>query len=151
MLSNEGKESALLFKEILLSTPGYNKLAHDDLLAKYSAIEIERSIGSNFSPMVAVFENQIVGLCFSEVDSYTIWVDWIGVNPKFRKIGVASLLLQELEMMAKQSNHFSIWCDTLQENLRAINFFKQHGYANIGKVNSHWYGLNFLFWSKLLK
>lgn len=66
------------------------------------------------------------------------------VHPNYQKLGIASLLLQEIEKRAIQQQRISI---TLTCKKELISFYEKNGYKNQGVANSQhggvvWYNMN---------
>ena len=66
------------------------------------------------------------------------WVNWLGVEKKFRKRGVGAILLQEAEGFFKSKLCHFIQCCT--ENSELVNFYKKKGWKLVGLQKESWCG-----------
>jgi len=69
------------------------------------------------------------------------WVIIIaGVDPRFTGQGVGSLLLADLEKLAKEKNVTKLFTFTNKEDEQVINFYRKNGYEDAGWVKDYQYG-----------
>jgi len=100
---NEILEFSKLAKEIILTIPYYSKLAKAHEIKKYSPSEIRRKLNKR-KDLFLVLEDKgtTVGFCAGYFDAGTYWVDWLGVDKKFRRRGLGEKLLKSLEKRLKE-------------------------------------------------
>src|SRR5947209_17374564 len=90
-----------LFEQILRALPYYNDRARAAELAKYSAAGLQKLVEHDpGSVLVAKVGSDLVGYCISSHDDSLVWMAWIAVRPDFRRMKIASNLIQELEHRA---------------------------------------------------
>ena len=80
--------------------------------------------------VVLFFENEIPVGCgaFKSIDNQTIEIKRMYVEPTFRKTGIASTILNELEHWAKEENFSIAILETGKKLENAISLYKKVGY-----------------------
>lgn len=140
-----------LFATVVAPLPYYNAFAIRSELAKYTPPSIRRAIACDASSaLVAKNGSTLVGFCFSHYDDGLIWLDWFGVHPQFRRLGIASELLRSLEKSTRRRDIHKIWCDCRTTNTASKAILTLHQYQEICSVQNHWYGQDFILWEKYL-
>ena len=83
----------------------------------------------------AVVNNVMVGFAAGEVhqDNQMGWITTIGVSPAYHQQGIASALLEAVELQLHMDR---IRLSVRKSNLPAIQMYKKHGYMQAG----HWLG-----------
>lgn len=66
------------------------------------------------------------------------WINWLGVERRFRKRGIGVTLLQEAEDFLKSRLCHFIQC--CAENLELVNFYQKRGWKLIGLQKKSWCG-----------
>jgi putative acetyltransferase len=87
--------------------------------------ELYKHLPEYYKVIVVETKNIIVG--FGAVNLNKNSIDSIYVLPNFSKKGVGSLILENLEKIAKANNATKI---TLSSTLNAVDFYHAHGYGN---------------------
>lgn len=89
-----------------------------------------------------------IGIILAAVNSDGVGiVNWLYVLPKYRKKGIAHMLLSEVEKKLLQRG-----CHKLVVSTEiAYKFYRKIGYAQEGKLKNHWWGKDFYIFSKFLK
>jgi phosphinothricin acetyltransferase len=92
-------------------------------------------------PFIILSENnKILGYAylstFNNKTSYDITADLaIYLNPKIKSKGYGSILLLEIEKLAKKQNIKTIISIITEENSASIQFHQKHGFIEVGKLN----------------
>ncbi|WP_256009628.1 GNAT family N-acetyltransferase [Desertivirga xinjiangensis] len=71
------------------------------------------------------------GGCFKEIDSDTVEFKRMFVNPYFRGLGVASGILDELILWAKELNYSKVVLETGERQADSISLFEKHQFSVI--------------------
>lgn len=75
----------------------------------------------------------------------------MAVNPNYRRMGIASKLIENAEKMAKKRGSRFIVADTFSKNNNMNNLFAKSGYISIGKIKYNGYpGSYFCYEKKIL-
>ena len=69
--------------------------------------------------------------CFKKIDEQTVEIKRMFVKPAERNIGVASGVLGELEVWAKEDGFSSVILETAIKQYEAIAFYEKQGYETI--------------------
>lgn len=99
-------------------------------------------------PFIVLEENnQIIGYAylstFNSRSSYDITADLaIYLKPKIKSNGYGTLLLKEIENLAKKKNIKNIISIITEENENSINFHKKHGFKEVGALSKVGYKFN---------
>jgi len=89
--------------------------------------------------MVAKEGGKIIGFLKGFVDyGGAAWINWLGVEKEFRKKGIGTSLLEEMEKFFKSRLcHFIQWCT---ERTSLVNFCKKREWHLIGLQKESWCG-----------
>jgi ribosomal protein S18 acetylase RimI-like enzyme len=140
-----------LFAQVVQGLPYYNQVAQTAELTKYSTAKLRKLVTDDpGSVLVANVAGKSVGFCFSSQDDSLIWMAWIGVHPAYRRIKVASSLIQSLELRAEQLGSHKIWCDCRTTNVASRKMLTNNGFRQICTISNHWFGQNFILWEKMV-
>jgi ribosomal protein S18 acetylase RimI-like enzyme len=143
---------ASLFQEVLAGIPYYNRLAKQNESKKWSLRTLRTKLRDDaYSILVAHDEHGILGFAFTRFDDYLIWIEWFGVDPKSRRDGVGSALIQELVRTASMRNAHKVWCDTRSNNVPAKSTFRKNGFRELVELKDHWYGEDYILWERSLR
>ena len=149
MESGEARILSELIRDVVGCLPYYNDQAKKTELAKYSAELLQRSVGNDpDSVLVAKVGSELAGFCLSEDDDGLVWLAWFGVHPAFRRRGIGSALLTQLEETARCGRSHKVWCDCRTDNTASKALLRRHGYIQLCTVRNHWYGQDFILWEK---
>ena len=100
------------------------------------------------SVLVAKVADRLAGFCFSNSDDQTVWLAWLGVHPRWRRMGVGTSLLEQLNLRARKLGSHKIWCDSRTDNQASAALLRRHGYQKIFTLKRHWYRQDFFIWEK---
>lgn len=56
----------------------------------------------NEGNLLVLEDSHLIGICHASFANNQVWIEGIRINPNFRRRGAASLLVQEIEFLAKQ-------------------------------------------------
>ena len=103
----------------------------------YSILKSEL-FNENSKVIVAKLDNTIVGFAsiWKAVDDAHITN--IVTHKKYRKLGIASKLLEELIKMAKSYNVQSLTLEVNEENIPAQNLYKKYQFKILGKRKNYY-------------
>ena len=57
------------------------------------------------------------------------WLEWLGVEPRFKRSGIATRLLNQLTNLFIERNARIMLVDTDAKNHGALTFFRKHGFG----------------------
>ena len=110
-----------LFDEYLVEIDGEEK----DFFAQFNQIYLEN--------VVVCYENGIAVGCgaFKKLEKNQVEIKRMFVHPNYRNIGIANLVLSELEIWAKQLGNTSCILETSFKLQSAIALYKKYGFKII--------------------
>lgn len=88
-----------------------------------------------FTKVIIYFDEMIKGVLVFDYIYDRIEIEYIVVDPKYRKIGVATKLLKYIEENYKAKN---ITLEVKKNNIPAINFYNKNGFS-IVSVRKNYY------------
>lgn len=137
---------------VIKAIPYYNDTARHDESQKFTASTLTQKIKDDPYAVIIVYAGErMAGFCLSRFDDYTVWLEWFGVIPGLRGMGIANLLLNKLTETAAPRHCHKIWCDCRTSNKAAIHILTAHGYRQLVTIPNHWYGQDFILWEKLME
>ena len=88
---------------------------------------------SNLDTVVIAYRDDVPAGCgcFKKIDEKTVEIKRMFVKPGERKHGVASGILNELEVWAKEDGFSDVILETAHKQHEAIAFYKKQGYTII--------------------
>ena len=88
---------------------------------------------SDLETVVIAYVNDVPSgcACFKEIDEDTVEIKRMFVKPAERNMGLASGILNELEVWAKEDGFSIIVLETPNKQYEAIDFYKKRGYKII--------------------
>ena len=69
--------------------------------------------------------------CFKEIDDKTVEIKRVFVKPSERKMGIASAIMDELEVWAKEAGYSEVITETANKLDESISFLKNRSYQVI--------------------
>jgi GNAT superfamily N-acetyltransferase len=87
------------------------------------------------------FENQIVGVTglYRQPDTpkNILWLGWTGLRPDYRRRGIGSAVLAEIEKDVAKQNCSELWVYTGKDDFTASAFYSSLGFGCIGAAHAH--------------
>ena len=140
-----------LIRRVISNTPYYSKWAKKEESTGYPPEWIKKNLkNSKKLFLCAKDNNKVVGFLFGYVSTGMLHLFWAGVDPEYRKQGVAEKLMKKAETWAKNKVH-KIWFDTRTNNKESIPLAKKLKYRKAATFKKHYYGQDFYIWEKLVK
>ncbi|MDE1824825.1 MAG: GNAT family N-acetyltransferase [Candidatus Micrarchaeota archaeon] len=141
--------AAAKFFRKTLKIPSYHSGEIKDDIKSYSARNLSKSVKNrNLIFLAAKNDGEIIGLIFSSTYKGTGWIDWVVVEPGYRRRGIAKRLIKEAERIMR-NNTTRIWADTATGNYGAVKMLDGLGYRKIA-VLGHYYNNDKIIWEKIL-
>lgn len=138
-----------LFEEELATIDYYNELALSTELEHYSEENLLQKVNEDDkSVIIALENNEVMGICFNRFDDYTIWLEWIITSKNHLRKGLGKLLIDKLVESAKERGCHKIWCDCRTTNDISKAFLKRNGFELITEIKNHWYNQDFVLLQK---
>lgn len=108
----------------------------NDLMTRYNQAEYKFDANIQLNALntaiVAQITNITVGCgCFKEIDSTTIEIKRMYVNPYFRGFGVASLMIDALTKWGKELFYDNAVLETGTKQPESIKLYEKHGFVKI--------------------
>tara|TARA_R110000868_G_scaffold164646_1_gene397374 strand:+ start:63 stop:548 length:486 start_codon:yes stop_codon:yes gene_type:complete len=100
--------------------------------------------------IVAIDNGEVVGFLFGVVDANVMWVLWIGMKEKHRRLDHMRTLWEMMEDWCRTKGISKVWCDTNQLNTPSIQFVQKLGYTKLADLTNYWYGHDYFLWEKTL-
>ncbi|MBI4137859.1 MAG: GNAT family N-acetyltransferase [Candidatus Sungbacteria bacterium] len=144
-------EYSRLARRIIQGTPYYSEAAKKNEMSSFALPLLEERLKKKENVLlVAKEKTAMAGFCCGYIDGKVFWLDWIGVDGKFRGRGAAAQLIEFLEAFLRKRNVHKVWCDTRINNKESIALIKKFGYRKIAFLKNHWSGLDYFLWEKFL-
>lgn len=96
--------------------------------------ELLEYIETGFPMYAAVEGGKFVGYLVCRVDEPTLWIESIYVLDNYRRHGVASLLLEKAESLAKSYGEDTVFNYVHPNNIGMIAFLNKHGYTVLNLI-----------------
>lgn len=100
--------------------------------------------------LVAKEINKIVGTLNGYYEAGMFWIDWLVIDPSYRRNGIAKSLMNYLEKKLKKEKIHKMWCDCRINNKESISLLNKLKFKKIAKLKNHWYKQDFYLWQKYL-
>ena len=102
---------------------------YPDTQAEYDTFNV---IESNDTVVIVHKDKRAVGCgCFKKFDSETVEIKRMFVHPEYRGLGIAHLILEELEKWAAELGYRYLVLETLPKQTSAIRLYQKRGYQRI--------------------
>ena len=105
------------------------------LLSKFNYHIKKESFDNIFFKSLVYYNNGIKGIIVYDLLYYRIEIEYIIVDVEYRKRGIGTLLLNEIE----QKGIKNITLEVRESNKEAIEFYKKNGYR-IEAIRKNYYG-----------
>lgn len=99
--------------------------------------EIVNSPNSEYFGLFDNDDNIIAYLGFWKLPDY-LDITNVSVDPDYKRQGIATILLNELERRALDYETPSIFLEVNVNNLAAINLYKKHGYKELKRIKNYY-------------
>ena len=132
----------------------YNLVSRKAYSSRVTQAYIRRVRGGMGFALMAFDGKKLVGCmwaCFDSYDKSIAEFEWTLVDRSHRGMGIARRMHIRAETLAKEMGARKVWGDSRASNYQAINLEKNLGIRTIGKLKSHWFGEDYIFWEHMLK
>jgi [ribosomal protein S18]-alanine N-acetyltransferase len=96
----------------------------------------------NTISLIAKLENEIAGFILAqiEIENDTLFGHIITINvvPAFRKKGIGSKMMQEMEAILKQKGISECHLEVREDNSPALKLYQNSGYQKIGRLEKYY-------------
>ena len=113
--------------------------------------EITKRMHLDGHVLVAELNNEIVGTVSGFEKHGSMHVCSLAVHPAHQNCGVAHQLMERLEMIGHRQGCYKLFLHTAWAMKEAIQLYENLGYMKEGDLREHFYGEDFLVFSKLIK
>lgn len=107
----------------------------NEFLKNFNTSIEEIGVFSNY--LIYKEKDSVVGFLNYDLIYDRIEIDYIYVNPEYRKQGIASKLFNF--MVENSKNIKNITLEVRKSNINAINFYKKHGFEEVA-IRENYYG-----------
>lgn len=107
----------------------------NEFLKNFNTSIEEIGVFSNY--LIYKEKDSVVGFLNYDLIYDRIEIDYIYVNPEYRKQGIASKLFDY--MVENSKNIKNITLEVRKSNINAINFYKKHGFEEVA-IRENYYG-----------
>lgn len=139
----DSKKLSILYKQVYIKTYGVEGVSDEFanfITSQFSISRIESTIASSpNSIIVAEYKNNLVGILEIEFDKecpidkiVSAELNKLYILEWFSRKGIGEKLLLEAEKIIRDKQSTKFWLWVLDSNTRAINFYKKHGFEQIG-------------------
>jgi ribosomal protein S18 acetylase RimI-like enzyme len=128
---------------------GYSTLAIN--AAIIDANEIRKRILSGGHVLAAELDNEIIGTVTGFKEHQSMHIYSLAVSPKYQRCGVARQLMTYLERIASKEGCNKLFLHTAWVMMEAIKLYESLGYVREGYLRRHFYGEDFIIFSKLIE
>lgn len=112
---------------------------------------ITKRLRSGWHVLVAELNNEIIGTVSGFEEHGSMRVCSLAVHPAHQKCGVAHRLMKRLEVIGRRQGCPKLFLHTAWAMEEAIQLYESLGYVKEGYLRKHFYGEDFLVFSKLIK
>lgn len=106
------------------------------LLSTFAYKIDKKSFGNDFLKVLVYEEDTIKGILVYQYLYDRIEIDYIIVDPEYRKCGIATSLLNFMENLYKGIKNITL--EVRESNKEAINFYKKNGFKKITKRKNYY-------------
>jgi GNAT superfamily N-acetyltransferase len=141
-------------KKEILKASHYNAAARQTYSSQVSSAYMRGILkGAGFA-VLAFKRSEPVGCLWTSFDSADrsiMTFEWILVNRRYKKQGIAKLMHNFAERLAVSQGVRKIWGDSRASNYQAIALGAKLDVRRIGKLKKHWFGQDYILWEKQLR
>ncbi len=137
--------------QAISDVPKYSQKARESEQRHYSVQKIKQRLKnkSDFF-LVAKKDNKVIGVVCGFLYAGVAWIEWIGIERRTRRLGLAKKLLRALEKELRNKKIHKIWANIDVKNIASRQLFIKSGYRLVGRVKKHWYRLDSILVDKLI-
>lgn len=127
------------------------------LLKKYKQRYSKKYLQSKLSAentiaLGAYNKNELIGFIFGDYTIYhTFFLNWVGVQPAYRKSATFTALMRNLEKIVRLKKIYKIYGYTYIGNKKAVNIYQKMGYKVEGILKVHFDGADFYLLAKVFR
>lgn len=123
------------FKQLVKDLDAYLKVTDGDEHSFYNQFN---NIDVLRHTVVAYKESTPIGCgAFKPFDDATVEIKRMYTNPEYRNTGIATRILSELEIWAKELNYNATILETGKRQIEAVNFYKKNHYKLISNYGQY--------------
>jgi GNAT superfamily N-acetyltransferase len=151
---NHIPETYNLVRETIFSLPTYGREGAEDQIKIYTVPNLLEHIKNpDRLSIIAIEDGYVVGFLFGVIERLStdniFYLEWNGVTPSYRKMGVMQTMWNAMEMWVGGKKLNGILVDTLTNNSNMINFLQKNKMVIWAEMKNKWYGHDFFLWGKL--
>lgn len=140
-----------VFRRVVEPLEIYCESARIGEIEKFCAEELRRRLHHDECALTLAFvDSEPAGFSITDDQHGPIWIEWYGVVPDKRQLGIGRQLVQRLLNEAPNRKATKLWCDTRVNNHPSIALFKSLGFTKLCDLPNHWYGQDFYLWQRPL-
>ncbi len=110
---------AALWREVFPGAPAWN----------YPETDIQRKLAVQRELfLVAVLDGELVGTAMAGYDGHRGWVYYVAVDPRHRRQGIGSMLMQEVEARLARLGCPKLNLQVRADNHQVVAFYQKLGY-----------------------
>lgn len=99
----------------------------------------------------AYVKDELGGYLFGWNEYGVFWIDWLETFEDYRRLGLATMLLERCEDECRRRNVHKIFFDVAADNEEAQKFFRAHGYVREATLRRHWLGKTYYLFRKFIR
>jgi ribosomal protein S18 acetylase RimI-like enzyme len=136
-----------VFRAVVAPLEIYSQAARDGEIKEFSELGLRSRISGDPKAVALAFAGkEPVGFSITDDQRGPIWIEWYGVAPGARGMGIGRRLIESLIAEAPVRGATKLWCDTTVNNLPSMALFEHMGFKKLCELRNHWYGLDFFLW-----
>lgn len=149
LTSRRVKEFCKVFAEVLISSV-YPSNVKKSQLERYTQSKVLSLLKNDWLCFIALDEGNIVGFRFGTLNYGVFSEEWMGVVSSMHGKGIQFFLLNASIIELKKLGCHKLEGFTLVSNEEAIQHLIRNGFSQEGVLKKHWYGLDYILWSKII-
>jgi len=136
-----------VFRAVVSPLEIYSREAREGSIRKFSERELRSRIRDDPKAVaMALAGEEPVGFSITDDQHGPIWIEWYGVAPGARGMGVGRRLIESLIAEAPGRGGTKLCCDTRVNNLPSMALFEHMGFKKLCELRHHWHGQDFFLW-----
>lgn len=93
----------------------------------------------------------IIGAVFPEREKFIGHILTIDVYPSHRRMGIGSMLLQQIEKIFIGKGVKTCYLEAREDNVAALNLYRKLGYKKVGNLKNYYKNAHGILFKKVLK